>query len=245
MGAQPQNSRYFANHAGVRAFLDRCIDGIDFEKPKDDITAQIANIITLTKRDIKHQLDTIKRKGNSSSGRIDKELSFTLPDKTVRAELAKGNLVKRCGALHNFVYFDSEAGTGRNAGRHMEESCEKNRKGIEMLAERIAEITRGYTPGDIENVINEAFIRYMQEKHPESGEKKLPGLNAPEFGEKRLHGLNAPVSGEKWLTVRNAPVSGEKGLPDRNPPEFGNVELDCLYGHIYEAVERKNIRPTG
>ncbi|HBA46466.1 MAG TPA: hypothetical protein DCZ91_01415 [Lachnospiraceae bacterium] len=392
-GAQPQNSRYFANHAGVRAFLDRCIDGIDFEKPKDDITAQIANIITLTKRDIKHQLDTIKRKGNSSSGsdydvseqvamvsdietrfkdlkgcdsqirymkdiiallveksmyeglnisipkgalllgmpgvgktfiaramagelqeafegtnqrvgfmslsapeltakpesfissifdtaeeydvcvifidevdaiaknrfqnkfyshfielikqmdgieqrsnvfilaatnapesldpaftrsgRIDKELSFTLPDKTVRAELAKGNLVKRCGALRNFVYPASEAGTGRNAGRHMEESSEKNRKGIEMLAERVAEITRGYTPGDIENVINEAFIRYMQEKHPESGEKRLPGRNAPE--------------------------SGEKGLPDRNAPEFGNAELDCLYGLIYEAVERKNI----
>lgn len=68
----------------------------------------------------------------------------------------------------------------------------------------------------------------MQEKHPESEEKRLPGLNVP-------------VSGEKGLPVRNAPVSVEKGLPDRKTPEFGNAELDCLYGHIYEAVERKNI----
>ena len=71
-----------------------------------------------------------------------------------------------------------------------------------MLAERIAEITRGYTPGDIENVINEAFIRYMKEKHPESGAWKLP--------------------------------KGKASEP-------GNPELDCLYGHICEAVERKKI----
>lgn len=379
-GAQPQNSRYFANHAGIRSFLSRCIDGIDFEKPKNDIAAQIANIITLTKRDIKHQIDTIRRKGGNGfgdnydaseqvamvsdidtrfrdlkgcdnqigymrdiismlleksryeglninipkgalllgmpgvgktfiaramagelqeafggtnqrvgfmslsapelitrpvsfigsifdaaeeydvcvifidevdaiaknrfqnesyshfielikqmdgieqrsnvfilvatnapesldpaftrSGRIDKELSFTLPDKAVRVELAKGNLVKRCGALRNFVYSVSDAGTGRNADRRMEESCEKNRKGIKMLAEKIAEITRGYTPGDIENIINEAFIRYVREEHPEPGIPKLP---------------------------------------HRNASEFGNAELDCLYGHIYEAVERKKI----
>ncbi len=170
---------------------------IELIKQMDGIE-QRSNVFILAATNAPESLDP----AFTRSGRIDKELSFTLPDRTVRAELAEGNLAKRCGALRNFVYSVPEAGTGRNADRHMEESCERNRKGIEMLAERVAEITRGYTPGDIENVINEAFIRYMQETPPEPGAQKQPA---------------------------------------RKAPGFGNAELDCLYGHIYEAIERKNM----
>lgn len=170
---------------------------IELIKQMDGIE-QRSNVFILAATNAPESLDP----AFTRSGRIDKELSFTLPDKAVRVELAKGNLVKRCGALRNFVYSVSDAGTGRNADRRMEESCEKNQKGIKMLAEKIAEITRGYTPGDIENIINEAFIRYVREEHPEPGIPKLP---------------------------------------HRNASEFGNAELDCLYGHIYEAVERKKI----
>lgn len=68
-GSQPQNSKYFANYAGVESFLERCIDGIDFE---GDIIDQIGTIITVIKRDIRHQIDIVRRKGeNDGSVRFD------------------------------------------------------------------------------------------------------------------------------------------------------------------------------
>lgn len=356
-GTQPQNSRYFANHAGVQNFLERCLDSIDFNKPESDITHQIEKIITFIKRDIKHQLDTIRRKGDSNrlrqyddservamvfdnktrfadlvgcdeqiaymkdiihlfveksqyeqnnitipkgalllgepgvgktfiaramagelqeafakaspdkkvgfmslsapeltakpvsfigsifdaaeeydvcvifidevdaiaknraenehyghfielikqmdgieqranifvlaatnvyeyldpaftrSGRIDKKLSFTLPDRAARRELTEKGIIKRCGALANFYY-------------------EENKKGVNNLAEEIAAITPGCTPGDIENIVNAAFIMYA--KDPSVGSAQ-------------------------------------------DTPQFGNAELDRLYRHLYEAVERNTI----
>lgn len=361
-GTQPQNSRYFANYAGIDRFLDRCLDSIDFDSdlPKEDITRQIEEIIDDIKRDIKHQLDTIRRKGNNNgitryddservemifdndtrfgdligcdsqieymqdiidmfvrkdhyeeqqiivpkgalllgppgvgktfiaramagelqqkfeeeapnkrvgfmslsapeltskpvsfignifdkaeeydvcvifidevdaiaknrfqneyyshfielikqmdgierrsnvfilaatnayesldpaftrAGRIDKELIFTLPDHEARCKLAEISIRKRCNALTNFIYME-----------HKEE--------VSHLAEEIAAITRGYTPGDIENIINTAFIMYDQKRQSEN---------------------------------RNL---------DQDVPKFGNAELDFLYSLIYEAVERNDI----
>ena len=44
-GAQPQNSPYFANYAGVESFLGRCMDGIDFDSTEDNgITGQMETI---------------------------------------------------------------------------------------------------------------------------------------------------------------------------------------------------------
>lgn len=396
-GAQPQNSRYFASHAGVSNFLALCLDGIDYSDRKDEdiagqITAQIENIIMGIKRDIRHQLDTIRRKGNGDSGsgtrhddservemifdiktrfndlvgcdsqigymkdiidmflkkslyeqsnitvpkgalllgapgvgktfiasalagelqeafeknspdkrvgfmslsapeltakpvsfigsifdkaeeydvcvifidevdaiaknrfengyyshfielikqmdgieqrssvfilaatnapesldpaftrsgRIDKKLSFTLPDKDARTKLAKRNLIKRRGALSNFLFEDDGL---EDADEDRKKIIDQNRAGIDKLAQRVAEITRGYTPGDMENVINEAFIRYKQEK--QTLEQKT---DQPER-------IGSP---EQKAAIKCA-------------HEYKNAELDCLYSHIYEAVERKDI----
>lgn len=385
-GIQPQNSKYFANHAGVRNFLDRCIDRIDSSKNRKDIALQIEEIIFTIKRDVKHQLDTVRRRGDASwggangrsrktvddsdrvamiydnetrfkdligcdeqieymksiidmfvnkgeykhkkitipkgvlllgapgvgktfiaramagelqeafkkraekeriskeesegelkekfkdkigfmslsapeltskpvsfigsifdkaeeyevcvifidevdaiaknrfqneyyshfielikqmdsieqrsnvfilaatnayesldpafirSGRIDKQLSFTLPDTDARCKLAQKNIIDRCGVLINF-----------------DVKNEKNQKDVEVVAEETAKITLGYTPGDIENIINAAFLAYDREER--SG-------------------------------TRN---NGKKGSKIKNP------ELECLCRNIYEEVERKDI----
>lgn len=359
-GTQPQNSRYFANYAGVGRFFDRCVDGIDFvpNLPKDDITRQIKEIMDDIKRDIRHQLDTVRRKGYNNginqyedseriemisdndtrfsdligcdsqieymkkiinmfaskddymeqnitvpkgvlllgmpgvgktfiaramagelqqkfeeeapnkrvgfmalsapeltakpirfigsifdkaeeydvcvifidevdaiakrryqneyyshfielikqmdgieqrsnvfilaatnayesldpaftrSGRIDKELFFTLPDSDARCKLAEISIRKRKN--------------GRALTNVLPEEFEKH---LPMLTKEIAEITRGYTPGDIENIINTAFIMYDQKPD----------------------------------------ISGGIG------PKFGNAKLEYLYSLIYEAVERNDI----
>lgn len=125
------------------------------------------------------------------SGRIDKKLTFTLPDQAARRELALRNVVKRCGALRGFVLGKAE------------------RDGVEKLAGEVAAITPGRTPGDIENLVNTAFILYDQD---DKGRREL---------EDRL---------------------------DRKAPRFGSVQLDCLYDYIYEAVERASVgdlRPVG
>lgn len=359
-GTQPQNSRYFANYAGVERFFDRCVDSIDFvpDLPEDDITCQIKEIIDDIKRDIRHQLDTIRRKGYNNgstryedservemiydndtrfsdligcdsqieymkkiidmfvrkdhyekqnitvpkgvlllgapgvgktfiaramagelqqkfeeeapnkrvgfmslsapeltakpvsfigsifdkaeeydvcvlfidevdaiaksrfqneyyshfiemikqmdgierrsnvfilaatnayesldpaftrSGRIDKELFFTLPDSEARRKLAEISIRKR-----------------KNGSALTNVLPEEFEKDMPKLTKEIAAITRGYTPGDIENIINTAFIMYDQK----------PDL------------------------------SGGKG------PKFGNAKLEYLYSLIYEAVERNDI----
>lgn len=56
-GIQPQNSKYFASHAGVTNFLGSCIDSIDFGK---DPGTQIEEVITSIKLDIKRQLAALR-----------------------------------------------------------------------------------------------------------------------------------------------------------------------------------------
>lgn len=67
-GAQPQNSKYFASHAGVTNFLGNCIDSIDFSK---DLGDQIENIIRSTKKDIRRQLSAIKTGSNQAAASAD------------------------------------------------------------------------------------------------------------------------------------------------------------------------------
>lgn len=383
-GTQPQNSRYFANYAGVGRLLNNCVDGIDFTQPEEQITRQLSDIITSVKRDVKRQLDVVLRKGETGgassyddtefihmiydnetrftdlvgcgsqvgymqsiidmlleknrydrlhmtvpkgalllgppgvgktfiaramagelqeqfeareretaaaangeekrsstrvgfmslsapelvskpvrfigsvfdkaeeydicvifidevdaiakrrmsnpnyshfielikqmdgveqrsnvfilaatnapealdpaftrSGRIDKKLIFTLPDQAARRELALRSVVKRCGTLRGFVLGKEE------------------QDGVEKLAGEVAAITPGRTPGDIENLVNTAFILYDQD---DKGRRDL---------EDRL---------------------------DRKALRFRNVQLDCLYDYIYEAVEQASVgdlRPIG
>lgn len=61
-GAQPQNSKYFANNAGVGNFLANCLDSIDFGR---DLGSQIEEIISSSKLDIKRQLAAV-RNGSSN-----------------------------------------------------------------------------------------------------------------------------------------------------------------------------------
>ena len=61
-GSGVQNSKYFANNAGVYTFLNRCIDSIDFS---GDVGRQIEEIISDTKIDIKRQLADAKA-GNAN-----------------------------------------------------------------------------------------------------------------------------------------------------------------------------------
>lgn len=68
-GAQPQNSPYFANYAGVERFLGRCLDGIDFDSAEENgITGQMETIIASVKRNVNRQLDTVRRKGGNGGG---------------------------------------------------------------------------------------------------------------------------------------------------------------------------------
>lgn len=78
------------------------------------------------------------------SGRIDKKLEFFLPEQDARRELAKRNIMQRKDAVVNFQPEDEE--------------------GVSILADRVAAITSGCTPGDIENIVNTAFILYRQER---------------------------------------------------------------------------------
>ena len=91
------------------------------------------------------------------SGRIDKKLFFTLPDSKARCELAEKSIRARCGIL---VQFGTEP---NEKGEHVLSETES--RGILKLAEETAELTAGRTPGDIENIINTAFIMYNQELH--------------------------------------------------------------------------------
>lgn len=56
-GSQPQNSKYFANHAGVKIFIGSCIDSIDFGK---ELGPQIEDIIIASKHEIKRQLSSVR-----------------------------------------------------------------------------------------------------------------------------------------------------------------------------------------
>lgn len=56
-GSAPQNSKYFASHAGVSKFVENCIDAVDFGMP---LGPQIEEIISSTKIDIKRQLAAVK-----------------------------------------------------------------------------------------------------------------------------------------------------------------------------------------
>lgn len=74
-GIQPQNSKFFASHAGVNKFLSNCLDSIDFQK---DPGAQIEDIIISTKLDIKRQLATVKK--GAKAVRSKSEGLSSLPD---------------------------------------------------------------------------------------------------------------------------------------------------------------------
>ena len=80
------------------------------------------------------------------SGRIDKNLVFSLPDKAGREELARRAIQKRLKTLVNFNPKGKE-------------------EDIDSVAKRIAARTLGFTAGDIDNVINNAFITYHQFTH--------------------------------------------------------------------------------
>lgn len=63
-GTQPQNSKFFANHAGVNKFINDCLNEIDLS---GEIGSQIEEIITATKYDIKRQLAAIKDNGSTDA----------------------------------------------------------------------------------------------------------------------------------------------------------------------------------
>lgn len=71
-GAQPQNSKYFAHHAGVRQFINKCLGRIDFNKGSAEITDQIEQVIRLRKREINHQVDTVRRDAEGGRNVLEK-----------------------------------------------------------------------------------------------------------------------------------------------------------------------------
>lgn len=171
-------------------FIDE-VDAIAKKRSKNDCYSHFIELIK--------QMDGIEQRSNvfvlaatnapefldpafTRSGRIDQTLTFDLPDRDDRLKLAERSLTRRCGKLPMF-------------------DVEENRDGVHGLAKKLAAITPGYTPGDIENIVNTAFILYYQE------EERSPS---------------------KVLETKDL--------------------MECLYRYLYEAVERKRIgelRPKG
>lgn len=166
-----------------RRFQNNCYSHfIELIKQMDGIE-QRSNVFVLAATNAPEFLDP----AFTRAGRIDEKLTFDLPGRADRLELAKQSLEKRCRKLPMF-------------------DLEENGAGVDDLAEKLAAMTPGYTPGEIENIVNTAFILYYQEE-----EKKKEEQSSPR-------------------------VLGTKDL------------MDCLYRYLYEALERKRIgalRPKG
>ncbi|MCH5209260.1 MAG: AAA family ATPase [Oscillospiraceae bacterium] len=67
-GSQVQNSKYFANYAGVEKFLNNCIFSIDLD---NDIGPAIEKVIRETKHDIKRQLAGVRTGANGIADTIE------------------------------------------------------------------------------------------------------------------------------------------------------------------------------
>lgn len=179
------------------------------------------------------------------SGRIDKKLFFTLPDKEPRRKLAKKSILKRCGLLGNF---------GSEANKKGERSFSKAEKqGIEELAEKVADITYGCTPGDIENIINTAFIMYDRER--KSPNRKELGGNEPGFsgGEELGYLYRNIYEAEERFSVgdphpeKEADTSGthknDKSRLATSIHEVGHALVGILLG--FEPFEKITSLPRG
>lgn len=124
-----------AKHRNENSFYDRYLELI---KQMDGIEKR-SNVFILAATNALENLDPAFVR----SGRIDKRLEFILPDKDSRKELAGRAIKKRIKTLVNFVPGGKE-------------------EDIDVIAELIAKKTSGHTAGDIDNMINTAFIMYHQ-----------------------------------------------------------------------------------
>lgn len=144
------------------------------------------------------------------SGRIDKRLKFELPDKKARAILAKKYIKKRVGTLENFIPEDNE-------------------KGIETIAERIAQKLSGCTAGDIESVINLAFVAYHQ---------LCDLLSEKEKGDDNIYISKEVFAGYPFIEI------GEKDINVKfndNANEIGNTALRIFYMIVMEEIEKMRV----
>lgn len=169
------------------------------------------------------------------SGRIDKKLMFTLPDQAARRELALRNVVKRCGTLRGFVLGKEE------------------KDGVEELAGEVAAMTPGRTPGDIENLVNTAFILYDQDDKGRRAREDRLERKAPRFGSVQLDCLYdyiyeaveqasvgdlRPIGKEKFQTERNDESRSSVAVH-----EVGHALVNLLLGH--EPFEKITSLPRG
>lgn len=127
------------------------------------------------------------------SGRVDKELEFLLPDKEARSILAERAIASRIRLLNNFVYSDHKAS-------------------VRELSESISKHTLKYTAGDIENVINAAFIMYDNDEQ-EPTAKCESGSKSIKFGHSELDRLYGHI--REAIEIRN--------IGERNPSAKENA----------------------
>lgn len=111
-----------------------CGSYLEFLKQMDDIEDR-SNIFILAATNAPEKLDSAFKR----SGRINKTLTLSLPGIDDRKNIAVRAINKRIKTLVDLEY-----------------------KGVDSIAKEIANRTSDYTAGDIENIINTAFIRYHQ-----------------------------------------------------------------------------------
>ena len=154
-----------AKHRSINSFYDRYLELI----AQMDGIEQRSNVFILAATNAPEQLDPAFVR----SGRIDKNLVFTLPDKGSRAVIAKEAIEKRLKTLVNF------------------EPQEKD-KDIDEIVKLTVRKTTGYTAGDIKNIINTAFIAYHQYTHSDEPNSTIDKdlFNGYQFIDEKSHSVN-------------------------------------------------------
>lgn len=178
-------------------FHDRYLELI---KQMDGVEKR-SNVFILAATNAPDQLD----RAFVRSGRIDKRLKFTLPDETSLKELARRAVNKRKKTLANV------------------RSSEDLEGDIEIVAGLVAKRTRGFTAGDIDNIINNAYIAYHQFKNYK--DKALPSDFFKDYPFIRIH-VNGDLSLDLPVTKKN--ITAPK-----------NNAMKELYAFIDEEIERK------
>lgn len=198
---------------------------IELIKQMDGIERR-SNVFILAATNARESLDP----AFTRSGRIDKELFFTLPDSEARRKLAEISIRKRKN--------------GRALTNILPEEFERD---MPKLTKEIAAITRGYTPGDIENIVNTAFIMYDQKPD-------MSGGIGPEFGSTRLKYLYSLIYeavetndiGELNRAKKEKTFSVDKNdqsCSSVSVHEVGHALVGILCGH--EPFEKITSLPRG
>ncbi len=179
------------------------------------------------------------------SGRIDKKLFFTLPDQKARRALAERYILRRCGALAQFGSGPDEKGEQILSAAEL--------RGVKKLAEETARITAGRAPGDIENIINTAFIMYDQEAM--SPDRKPLKGKEPRFGNNVELGFlyrNIYEAVERFTVGDPHPADRDSGASTGSNDggrfavsvhEVGHALVEILYGR--EPFEKITSLPRG